>query len=78
MGGAFLIAGGLGLALLTLRVLRSPKERWIQGRLRWLVLGSARRGQAPPSASELRLWASVWLAIAACAVGLGVTLIVTA
>ena len=78
IAGVFLIACGLALLWPTLRVIREPRERWVQGRSQWLLFIWARRGEAPPSASELRLWASIWLAIAAIAVGLGVALIIAA
>ena len=78
VGGALLIACGLALAWPTLSVIRAPRERWIQGRSRWLLFIWARRGEAPPSASELRLWASIWLAIATILLGLGVALIASA
>ena len=78
VGGALLIAGGLALAWPTLRVIRAPRERWIPGRTQWLLFIWARRGEAAPSASELRLWASIWLAIATILFVLGVALIVSA
>ena len=78
VGGALLIACGLALAWPTLRVIRAPEERWIQGRTQWLLFIWARRGEAPPSASELRLWASIWLAVATILLGLGVALIASA
>lgn len=78
VGGAFLIACGLALAWPTLRVIRAPAGRWIHGRTQWLLFVWARRGEAPPSAAELRLWASIWLAMAAILVALGVALIVAA
>ena len=77
-GGALLIACGLALAWPTLRVIRAPRERWVQGRTQWLLFIWARRGEAEPSASELRLWASIWLGIAAILLGLGVALIASA
>ncbi len=76
--GALLIAGGLALLWPTVRVIREPRGRWVQGRSQWLLFIWARRGEAPPSASELRLWASIWLAIALIAVVLGVALILAA
>lgn len=78
VGGAFLIACGLALAWPTIRVIRAPRERWIPGRTQWLLFIWARRGEAAPSASELRLWASIWLAIATILLVLGVALIVSA
>ncbi len=78
IGGAVLIVCGLALLWPTLRVIREPRERWVQGRSQWLLFIWARRGEAPPSASELRLWASVWLALAVILLGLGVALIVAA
>jgi hypothetical protein len=78
VSGALLIACGLALAWSTLPVIREPRERWIQGRSQWLLFIWARRGEAPPSALELRLWASIWLAVATLIVGLGVALIASA
>jgi hypothetical protein len=78
IGGALLIACGLALAWPTFRVIRAPRERWIQGRSQWLLFVWARRGEAPPSASELRLWASIWLGVATIFLGLGVALIASA
>jgi hypothetical protein len=78
VGGVLLIACGLALAWPTLRVIRAPRDRWIQGRSQWLLFMWARRGEAPPSASELRLWASIWLAVATILLGLGVALIASA
>jgi hypothetical protein len=76
VAGALLILCGLALVWPTLRVIRAPRERWIRGGSRWLVW--ARTGEAAPSASELRLWASIWLVIAAVLLGLGVALIASA
>ncbi len=76
VGGALLIVCGLALVWPTLRVIRAPAGRWIQGRSQWLLFVWARRGEAPPSGSELRLWASIWLGLAALLVALGVALIV--
>lgn len=78
VGGVLLVACGLALAWPTLRVIRAPRDRWIQGRSQWLLFMWARRGEAPPSASELRLWASIWLGVAAILVGLGIALIASA
>jgi hypothetical protein len=72
------MAFGLALAWPTFRVIRAPGERWIQGRTQWLLFIWARRGEAAPSASELRLWASIWLAIAIILLVLGVALIASA
>jgi hypothetical protein len=78
VGGVLLIACGIALAWPTLRVIRAPRDRWIQGRSQWLLFMWARRGEAPPSASELRLWASIWLGVATIFLGLGVALIASA
>lgn len=78
VGGVLLIACGLALAWPTLRVIRAPRDRWIQGRSQWLLFIWARRGEAPPSASELRLWASIWLGVATILLGLGIALIASA
>jgi hypothetical protein len=78
VGGALLVACGLALVWPTLRVIRAPEERWIQGRIQWLLFIWARRGEAPPSSAELRLWASIWLAVATIVLGLGVALIALA
>jgi hypothetical protein len=53
------------LAWVSVRVLRSPLTRWAQGRSRWIAVFPLREGERPPSAGELRLWAAVWLVIAA-------------
>jgi hypothetical protein len=73
-----LIACGLALVWPTLRVIKTPRDRWLPDRTQWLLFIWARRGEAAPSASELRLWASIWLAIATVLVELGVALIVSA
>jgi hypothetical protein len=65
------------LAWVSVRVLLSPEKSWAEGRSRWMVfivlLGDwpPGRGERPPSASELRLWAAVWLVIAAAILALG-------
>ena len=73
-----MVAVGLALLWPTVRVLREPGGRWVQGRSQWLLFIWARRGEAPPSAAELRLWAAVWLGIAVLLIGLGVALIISA
>ena len=78
LGGALLILCGLVLVWPTLRVIRAPAGRWIHGRSQWLLFIWARRAEAPPSSSELRLWASIWLALAAILIGLGIALIIAA
>jgi len=78
VGGVLLIACALALAWPTLRVIRAPGERWVQGRSQWLLFIWARRGEAAPSASELRLWASIWLGVATILLGLGIALIASA
>lgn len=77
-GGALLIACGLALAWPTLRVIRAPRGRWVPGHTQWLLFIWSRRGEAAPSASELRLWASIWLAIATILFVVGVALIAAA
>jgi hypothetical protein len=77
-GGALLIGCGLALAWPTLRVIRAPRDRWVPGRTQWLLFIWSRRGEAAPSASELRLWASIWLAIATILFVVGVALIASA
>jgi hypothetical protein len=78
VGGVLLIACALALAWPTFRVIRAPEGRWVQGRSQWLLFIWARRGEAPPSASELRLWASIWLGVATILLGLGVALFASA
>jgi hypothetical protein len=56
------------------RVLRAPKESWARGRSRWIAVVPLRQGERPPSASELRFWASVWLIIAAAILALGLAI----
>jgi hypothetical protein len=58
----------------SVRVLRSPEKSWAEGRSRWIAVFPLREGERPPSASELRLWAVVWLVIAAAILALGLAI----
>jgi hypothetical protein len=62
------------LIWVSVRVLRSPERSWAEGRSRWIAVFPLREGERPPSASELRLWAAVWLVIAAAILALGLAL----
>ena len=53
---------------------RHPREAWNRGRGRWMTLASVRRGGSPPSESEVRFWAAVWLVIACAGVALGLAI----
>ena len=62
------------LAWVCIRVLRSPEDSWAKGQSRWIAVVPLRKGERPPSASELRFWAAAWLAIAAAILALGLAL----
>lgn len=56
-----------------MQVLIAPRERWLAGS-RWVVFVSERCGERPPSDTELRLWASVWLVLGGAVAAAGVLL----
>jgi hypothetical protein len=58
--GAIVILASGALVLSAVRMLLTPGERWAAGS-RWFVF--SRKGEPPPSATLLRFWAGVWLAI---------------
>ena len=62
------------IAWSSVRVLMAPEKGWADGRSRWMVLGSRKKGEPRPERRELQFWAAVWLSIAVAVLALGVAL----
>jgi len=72
---AVFVVGGSAILASATRTFRRPLERWLSGRGRWMIWVSLRRGEAAPTAPELRLWAGVWLVVGIAVVAVGVVIV---